>query len=147
MTSFYLALATITGLLLPVQLGVNNSLRGAIGSAAVAALISFVVGSLCLLAYALMMRNPWPTLQEASRLPAWLWLGGVLGAFYVTSTIFVAQSLGAATVNSITGAAQLWMSLLLDHYGLMGFTQHSINLRRLLGAVLGVAGTVLIVRN
>jgi transporter family-2 protein len=82
-----------------------------------------------------------------ARLPAWAWLGGALGAYYVATSIFVAPRLGAANLISITVAAQLFMSLALDHYGLVGFAQHSINVWRILGALLLVAGSLLILRN
>lgn len=147
MTYFYILLAFVAGVVLPLQVGANNSLRLGIGSPIVAALISFAVGSVCLLGYALAMRTPWPTVASMSRLPAWAWIGGALGAYYVATSIFVAPKLGAANLISITVAAQLFMSLILDHYGAIGFAQHSINVWRVLGAVLLIAGSVLIVRN
>ena len=39
------------------------------------------------------------------------------------------------------------VSLVLDHYGWVGFATHEMNLWRVAGAVLLVAGVVLIVRN
>lgn len=147
MTYFYILLAFVAGVVLPVQVGVNNTLRAGIGSPIIAALISFAVGSICLLGYALAVRTPWPTLALMGRLPAWAWVGGALGAYYVATSIFVAPKLGAANLISITVAAQLFMSLLLDHYGAIGFAQHSINVWRVLGTVLLIAGSVLIVRN
>lgn len=147
MTYFYFLLAFVAGVMLPVQVGVNNSLRLGIGSPIIAALISFAVGSVCLLGYALAMRTPWPTVALMARLPAWAWIGGALGAYYVATSIFVAPKLGAANLISITVAAQLFMSLILDHYGAIGFAQHSINVWRILGAVLLIAGSILIVRN
>jgi transporter family-2 protein len=39
------------------------------------------------------------------------------------------------------------MSLVLDHFGWVGFAAHGMNLWRAVGAVLLVAGVVLIVRN
>lgn len=146
MTYFYVLLALIAGAVLPFQVGVNNTLRQGIGSAVLAALISFTVGAVCLIAYALLTRTPWPAINDMARLPAWAWIGGALGAYYVAMTIFVAPHLGAANLITLTIATQLLVSLLLDHYGLLGFAQHGINAWRLLGALLLVAGTVLVVR-
>ncbi len=147
MTYVYILLAFIAGTVLPVQVGVNNALRSGIGSSIVAALISFGVGSIFLLAYALATRAPWPSMLVLSSLPAWAWLGGAMGAYYVATAIFVAPHLGAANLISITVAAQLFMSLALDHYGAIGFAQHSINLWRILGALMLIAGSVLILKN
>ncbi len=147
MTYLYALLAFFAGVFLPIQVGVNNSLRAGVGSPLVASFISFLVGSACLLAYALAVRTPWPTPAALGSLPAWTWLGGALGAFYVTISIMVAPKLGAANLVAITVAAQLIASLALDHFGAIGFAQHSINLWRIAGALLLLAGTVLIIRN
>lgn len=146
MTYFYVLLALIAGAVLPLQVGVNNTLRHGVGSAVLAALISFSVGAFCLVAYTLLVRTPWPAVNDMGRLPVWAWFGGALGAYYVAMTIFVAPHLGAANLITLTVTTQLLVSLLLDHYGLIGFAQHSINAWRVLGALLLVAGTVLVVR-
>lgn len=147
MTSVYILLALIAGAALPVQVGINHTLRAGVGSPVLAAFISFIVGSVCLLAYAMLTRAPLPAVQALSRLPAWAWLGGALGAYYVTASIFLAPRLGAANLVGILVAAQLIMSLVMDHYGLIGFARHAINLWRILGALLLIAGTVLISQN
>ncbi|WP_019143097.1 DMT family transporter [Noviherbaspirillum massiliense] len=139
--------AIAAGAALSIQVGVNNSLRSIIGSPILAAFVSFSVGSLCLLAYALLTRAPWPSLQTVSKVPVWAWLGGALGAYYIATSIFVAPKLGAASLISILVTAQLCTSLILDHFGAVGFAQHSINAWRIFGALLLVGGVVLIVRN
>lgn len=146
MNTWYVLLAVAAGAVLPIQLGVNSTLRQAIGSPVVAALISFAVGSVCLLAYTITTRAAWPTAQMLGKMPVWAWSGGALGAYYVTIAILAAPKLGAANLVSLTIAAQLIASLLLDHYGVIGFTQHGINLARVAGALLLIAGTVLIVK-
>lgn len=146
MNTWYILLAIAAGAVLPIQLGVNSTLRHGIGSPIVATLISFLVGIVCLVAYAFVTRAAWPTAQMLAKLPLWAWLGGALGAYYVATAIVVAPKLGAANVMCLMIAAQLIASLLLDHYGLIGFTQHSINPARMAGALLLVVGTVLIVK-
>lgn len=147
MTYFYALLALVAGACLPLQVGINNTLRAGVGTPIVAALISFAVGTACLLGYALVMRTPWPATAMLGALPSWSWLGGLLGAFYVAVSIMVAPKLGAANLVGITVAAQLVTSLALDHYGVVGFAQHGINLWRILGALLLVAGAILILKN
>ncbi len=148
MLHFYVLLAIAAGAALSIQVGVNNALRAGLGGSPVlAASVNFAVGWICLLAFALATRTPWPSMQVASSLPVWVWLGGMLGAYYVASTISAAPHLGAATLISIVVAAQLLTSLLLDHFGVIGFARHSINTWRVLGAILLVTGVTLIVRN
>lgn len=147
MTLIPVLLAAAAGAALSVQVGVNNALRAVLGSPIVAALVSFVVGSVGLLAYALATRAPWPSMRLVSSVPAWAWLGGLLGAYYIGTTVAVAPRLGAAGLISIVVAAQLIASLALDHFGAVGFARHAINGPRVLGALLLIAGVALIVRN
>lgn len=147
MLYFYLLLAFVAGAFLPIQVGLNNMLRAGVGNPIIAALISFAVGTICLLSWIVASQAQWPSVSSLTRLPAWAWLGGMLGAFYIATSIIVAPRIGAANLISIAIAAQLFTSLVLDHYGAIGFAQHSINLWRLLGALLLIAGCLLIVRN
>ena len=134
------------GIGLVVQVGMNSTLRAILGSAIVAALISFVVGSLALAAFVAVTRAPLPLRSQLAAVPAWAWLGGILGAFYVASSVIVGPRLGAATLLALVVLGQLGTSLVVDHFGWLGFAQHPITLVRLLGAALLFAGVVLIVR-
>lgn len=147
MTYLYIFLTVLAGIAVTLQIGVNSALRHAINSPVFAALFSFVVGTIGLLAYVLVMRTPWPTMQTIAKVPAWAWLGGLLGAYYVVTSILVAPKLGAASLVSIVVATQLCLSLFLDHYGLVGFAQHGINIWRVAGALLLIVGVLMIVRN
>ncbi|TCS37054.1 transporter family-2 protein [Paucimonas lemoignei] len=147
MTYLYALLALVAGACLPVQVGVNNTLRAGIGTPILAALISFLVGSIALFVYALVMRSPVPAAGTLAALPSWSWLGGLFGAFYVAVSIIAAPKLGAANLVGITVAAQLVTSLALDHYGAVGFAQHSINLWRIVGALMLAGGAILILKN
>lgn len=147
MTYLYALLALIAGACLPLQVGVNNILRSGVGAPVLAALASFAVGSAALLVYALAMRTPWPSATAIAALPTWSWAGGLFGAFYVAVSIVAAPKLGAANLVGITVAAQLVTSLLLDHYGVIGFAQHSINLWRIIGALLLAVGAILVLKN
>lgn len=147
MTLLYWLLAAVAGAALSVQVGVNNALRAVLGSPVVASLVSFLVGSACLLAYTLATRTPWPSAQQIGAVPAWAWLGGLLGAYYIGTVVAVAPHLGAAGLVSVVVTAQLLASLAMDHFGAIGFAPHAINAPRVLGALLLIAGVTLIARN
>lgn len=134
------------GIGLVVQVGMNGTLRALLGSPIVAALISFVVGSIALAGFVAVTRAPLPVRAQLAAVPAWAWLGGILGAFYVASSVIVGPRLGAATLLALVVLGQLGTSLVVDHFGWLGFAQHSITAVRLLGAGLLFAGVVLIVR-
>ncbi|HUL17764.1 MAG TPA: DMT family transporter [Steroidobacteraceae bacterium] len=146
MQSLYYILGLGVGAGLVVQVGMNSTLRALLGSPIVAALISFLVGSLALAAYAGLARTPLPLRAQLCAVPAWAWLGGVLGAFYVASSVIVGPRLGAATLLALVVLGQLGTSLLVDHFGWLGFPQHPLTVLRMLGAALLFGGVLLITR-
>jgi transporter family-2 protein len=86
----------------------------------------------------------WPELNTIIQTPWWLWIGGALGAFYVFCTIFLAPKLGGATLIGLVISGQMIVSLILDHYGFLGFAQQPINIWRILGVFLLLIGVILI---
>ena len=138
-------LAFAAGVVLIVQVGVNTTLRGALGAPVVTALISFLIGSVALAAFLLLSRTTWPARAQWAATPWWAWFGGILGAFYVVSTIMAGPRLGAAALLALIVLGQLVTSLLVDHFGWLGFPQHSVTALRLLGALLLFGGMLLIV--
>lgn len=139
-------LAFMAGLLLTVQVGLNAALRNAFGNPGTAALANFVVGTVGLFVYLLIARAEWPSRAAMGGAPAWAWLGGLLGAFYVASSVVVGPRLGAAALLALTVFGQLVASLVVDNYGWLGFPQHPLTLARVAGVALLLAGVILIVR-
>jgi transporter family-2 protein len=137
--------AFAAGVVLIVQVGVNTTLRNALGAPVVAALVSFLIGSAGLTVFLVVTRTPWPVRAQWTAVPWWAWFGGLLGAYYVVSTIVAGQRLGAATLLALIVLGQLITSLLVDHFGWLGFPQHSVTPLRLLGALLLFGGVLLIV--
>jgi bacterial/archaeal transporter family-2 protein len=146
MNAFLYFLAFVAGLLLTVQVGMNAAVRNAFGSPGAAALANFLIGSVGLAVFVLVTRAPAPTKAAFSGVPAWAWFGGLLGAFYVGSSVVVGPRLGAAALLALTVFGQLVASLVVDHYGWLNFPQHPLTLTRMAGAALLLAGVVLVVR-
>jgi transporter family-2 protein len=138
---FHAFLALLAGTVLPVQAGINSSLRTHVGQPIWAALFSFCVGAIVLFTYGLATRVPLPAL---SGVPLWAWSGGALGAVYVTCAVFLAPKLGAGALIGLTIAGQLLASVILDHFGWMGFETHPINWQRVLGLIFLGAGVWLV---
>lgn len=147
MTLFFLILALVAGAFLPLQAGINAQLRTYTGSAVLASFISFLVGTVALFGIGLVMRVPLPSIAALASAPWWVWIGGTLGAFFVFLTIVLAESLGAAVMVSVIIAGQMIASLVLDHYGLVGYARHPVNPARIIGTLLLLAGVLLIRRN
>lgn len=139
-------LALGLGVLLPVQAGVNAQLRSTLGAPVAAALVSFLVGTAALAAGVLVSRAPLPIGSAWAASPWWHWVGGLIGALYVAGAIVLAPRLGAATLIAAVVAGQMLASLLLDHFGWVGFPVHEVTPLRLAGAGLIVAGVLLVQR-
>ena len=123
----------MAGATLPVQTGVNSTLRGTVGHPLWATLVSFCVGALTVGVLLLILRVPAPV-----ELPpiGWKWLGGSLGVIYVCLSLVLAPRLGSASLVATVIAGQLVAALVLDHFGWLGFAQHLISFPRVVGAVL-----------
>jgi transporter family-2 protein len=137
-------LAIAAGVSVVVQQVLNASLRASIGSAAWAAFVSYLVGSLTLLLVLLATREPWLSSAAIAKSSPWSWAGGVFGTIYIVVAILLLPHMGAATAVALLVAGQMLGSLAFDHYGLLGLAPHPVDLPRLAGALLLIAGVVLI---
>ena len=148
MSNIYILLiiALIAGVVLPVQTAVNNKMAVSVGSPVLGALISFGVGTLSIFAYALISGETLSSLTSSKNAPAVAWIGGLLGAFFVTSTIILLPRIGVAMTISLIIAGQMIAALVMDHYGLLNLPVKEMNLWRIVGVTLIVGGVVLIRR-
>ena len=105
-----------------------------------------VIGTLGLAALVAVTRVPVTLDATWGRSAWWHWSGGLLGAVYIVGTIVLAPRLGAATLIAGLVAGQMAASLIVDHFGWVGFAEHQITPLRLAGALLIVLGVVLVRR-
>lgn len=134
------------GLAMATQTAVNSQLRQYLNSPIQAAFFSFLVGTICLAIMMLVMM--WngsatkPTLSQLNEIPIWLWVGGLLGVYAITASIYTAPKLGFLTFTGLVLFGQVIMSMLLDHFGLIGVEKNPVNWQRLLGAILIAIGII-----
>lgn len=140
------AVTAMIGALLALQVGLNAMMRSYVGSAVVAALINFLVGSVALAAAAFATRAPWPSTTQLAGIPWWVWLAGLGGASYVAASAVVGPLIGGAAFVALVVTGQMICSMTLDHFGVLGFPERSIDLPRILGAVLMIVGVILLTR-
>jgi bacterial/archaeal transporter family-2 protein len=140
----FLLLALIAGAAIPLQTGVNSQLAKWVGNSTLASTISFVVGTVALLMYSFAMRIPLPAWSELSQAPWWIWLGGLIGAFFIGTTTALASKMSIAILVSLIITGQMLVSLLVDHFGWLGFEVHPVNIWRLVGAIFLIIGVALI---
>lgn len=143
---FLLLVALIAGAVLPVQTAVNNKMAVALSSPVLGALVSFAVGTLSILLYSIVSGESLASLTDSKDAPAIAWIGGLLGAFFVTATIILLPRIGVAMTISLIIAGQMITALVMDHFGLLGLEVRQISIMRVVGMVLISLGVVLIRR-
>ena len=143
----YITIA-MTGFLIAIQAGCNATLEKSLQNPVLSAFLSFCAGTAALLLafaiYAATTRTPMPRAAQWSSVPWWGWVGGALGAVYILCMVLTAEKVGSGLFVGLTVTATIVGSLVMDHYGLLGFRQHTAGLGRLIGGALMIAGMLLI---
>lgn len=141
----WITLAFLSGALLPIQAGLNAKLGKAAESPFYASMLSFAVGTLGLITYILITKQSisWAGVKEA---PLQVWMGGLLGAFYVTVIILAFPKLGPGLTFGLVVAGQMIISMILEHFNILVAQQNSISLMKMVGVLLVIAGVIIIRR-
>jgi transporter family-2 protein len=137
-------MAFISGALLPIQAIINFRLSKNVGGPIIAAFVSFAVGTIGLLIYLISSRQLNFRELFTNTSPWWIWIGGLLGTFYVAGIVMLVPRLGVALAFSLVIAGQTITALIFDHFGLLGITVQPISIGKIIGALLLVAGVILI---
>ena len=145
-TYLYLLIALLAGAMMPTQAATNNKMATIVESPVLAALISFAVGTIALFVYALLSGETLGSLAAARNAPAIAWIGGFLGAFFVASAVILVPRIGVAMTFSLIIAGQMIVTLIIDHFGLLGVPVKEVSIARIGGILLITAGVVLIRR-
>jgi bacterial/archaeal transporter family-2 protein len=146
MNWIFLLLALLAGIVLPIQGAYNSKLAVYMQHPVLSAFCGFVIGTISLLLYVLISGISLSQIAGGRHAPILSWSGGILGAFFVTVTILAVPRLGVALTFSLVILGQMLVSLPIDHFGLLGVAVKEINLPRIIGVILVIAGTILVQR-
>lgn len=141
----FMFIALVSGSFFPIQSAINIKLRQETSSPFVSGAISNLIGAVLMLVLAFLLRRTFPiSLPETTSSNWWMWLGGVLSALIVTTSIVVPSIIGYGTYISIFLTGQLVMALLIDHFGLLGATNIPVHPRHVIGIILMILGILFI---
>jgi len=135
--------ALVSGALITCQVGSNTQLKKSLGQPLPALLVNYLLGISAVFLYTVFRRVPVPPIGKALGTP-WGWLGGLFGSVYGLVAIVLGSELGAATLTALVVTAQLVCSVILDHFGWLGFDVHPAGWARIAGCALMVVGLALI---
>jgi transporter family-2 protein len=138
--------ALISGGANPFQSGTNAQLRTSLGQPLWTTAWVYASGLIGVLLVQTFVREPMPLAADATHAPWWAWVGGAISIVATFGGLTLAQKLGSGVFTGLSLTASLLVSIVLDHFGLIGFKQHTASPLRLLGAALMVGGVWLVSR-
>lgn len=138
-------LGILSGAFIAIQAPINTQLARGLGLPVAAAAISFLAGAIVLGVITFFTTRA-QGIEIDWRAPApWMFLaGGALGAVYVTSSVLLTPRIGAAALMAFLVAGQLLAGMLVDRIGFLGVAVREISMGRLVGAMLLLAGALMI---
>lgn len=139
----YSLIMLVAGLGIPVMAALNGGLGSRLGSPALAAVILFSVGLSVALFYLLFTEGV-PSKINLKITPWYLYFGGFFVMFYILSITWIAPHFGVSNAVSFVLLGQLIAMSVIDHYGLLGSTQYTLNIQRIVGLVSMVVGVFMV---
>lgn len=138
-------LVIVIGIIGGIAVGVQSPVAGAMSArvGAMGASLIIHVGGAIISGIALVLTRP-ENLQEGwASIPRPFFLAGVFGVILYFTLSYTLPRVGATTSAILLIAAQLTVSIIIDHFGWLGVNQTLITWPRLLGVLLVVGGAYL----
>jgi transporter family-2 protein len=139
-------IAIASGAANPFQSGTNAELNKQLGQPVWAGIFVYATGLAGLLLAQLVFRQPLPGTGRIAATHPWAWFGGFISIASTMAGLMLAQKLGSGIFTGLTLTASVLTSVALDHWGLIGFRQHTASPLRLAGCALLVGGIWMVSR-
>ncbi len=146
MVFLLVVLTVMIGTLLPVQASLNAELTKLLKHPYLGAFISFFTGTLTLSLIILIQRAPVGDLKRLGSIPFHYYMGGMMGALFVGSSIFLIPRLGPTLMMASFVTGQLISSVIIDHYGWFNMPVYAITPQRIIGIILLFSGLLLVIK-
>lgn len=133
-------LVFLSGVLLAAMQSFNGKLSTSIGIYGTSFLVH-LIGGILLAFYITVIK------KEKIRLypmPLYAYAGGIFGLILVSFTSLTIAHIGNVLTTVLTITGQIFLSILLDHFGLFGVQRNSFNVRRIPALCLILLGVLLI---
>jgi len=142
----YLALALITGALIPIQAATNAAFSKSIGNPSITGLMVFIVGLVGMILFILISRTSFPAPQQLVSAPLYSYLGGIIVATYVVMITILVPRIGVGTAIGLIVTGQIICAVIIDHFGLFNLPVRSINPTRISGVLVMIGGVYLVMK-
>jgi transporter family-2 protein len=135
-------LSLVAGVAGTVQIAVMGRFGDRLGivpAFAFASAVAAVVGVIALLA----VQRSLTAYVDAFHQPAWMWIGGLMGAFVVFTITLAGPRIGTTATVAVFLVGQFAAAAVVDRYGLFGLERIAVGWPRALGLVLLGVGAAL----
>ena len=141
----YVLLPLLGGALIAAQAPINARLRVVVGSPIASAALSFLGGTIILVAGTLIVGQG-SSLINIGGGPWWAYLGGLCGAVLVFGTLLAAPKVGVLTTFVAVVLGQVVLAAAIDYFGWFGQPVASFGWDRILAIILLFASLALLLR-
>ena len=139
--AIYVILAFSMGLIMSIYLPMNSSVARYIGSS-ITANVTFFAVALLTSVLVFLLSGQFNTINHLKDVPAFLYLTGFISAFVVLGTTFLIPHIGARKFFILLITGQILMAIVVSHFGLLESAKDPINMKKMIGAVLVLAGAI-----
>lgn len=140
----YIIAAFLIGAAISFQPPINATMARGLGSPLLAASISIFISLIFVIILWLSLGKGTGDISQIRILPWWVIIGGIVGVLFVAGSIVVAPVLGVALFFVCVVAGQLFGSILLDQFGVFGLAVRPLNMMKVVGVGLVLAGAFLV---
>ena len=137
-------LGIVAGMLMATQSSINGHLGKLLHSSIHAAFVSFLVGTIILVIIVCSMRKLGNIRFALGNTPWWIWMGGIIGSFFVFGMSFLVPIIGTGMVVVMGLFGQIICSIFIDRFGLLGATKTDIKRIQVVGIILMLCGVIMI---
>ncbi len=134
-------IAVISGALMSVQGVFNTQVTKSSGIWAANAFVQFTALLVCLIAWFFFERSSFMDVLRVE--PKYMLLGGVMGAGITYTVIKGMAMLGPAKAVMVIVVAQLIVAYLIELFGLFGVEKQPLEIRKVAGMVIAIAGIII----
>jgi len=145
-TFVFILMVMAAGSLTPIQATFNARIGTLLQSPFYGALSNFVVALAVMLVILALVRPDFLSIKQLTSIPPYLYLGGLIGVFLITSLVIAVPKIGATNALMALVVGQMLLSILIDHNGWLGVPVNTISLSRCTGAGFLLAGLYLVQR-
>jgi bacterial/archaeal transporter family-2 protein len=138
-------MSLVAGVAGTVQIAVMGRLGDRIGIFPALAFAATVAAGISVVAL-LGARRSLAGFGDAVHQPAWLWLGGLMGAFVVLTITFAGPRIGTTATVAVFLVGQFAAAAIVDRYGLFGLDRIPVSWSRVLGLALLAVGAAFTLR-